>query len=76
MGILITVLVQAAQDHGVDGTCWKLLGIASTIVAALAAAVVVLWNAYKNSQEGRLADEVRHRDTLRELYEIIARRRK
>ena len=51
----------------VDSTCWKVLGIAGTIVAALVTTIKILWS--KVAEERREADKAKA-----EVLELYKRR--
>lgn len=59
-----------------DATCLKLLAGMGTAVLGLATAVVVLFRALMKSQSARLLETREHRDTIRSLYEMMARRKR
>jgi len=73
---MLHALLQLAQDHGVDGTCWRIIGIASVIVSGLATAVIVLWKENKKLVDELLVREVQSKTVLRELYERMLERMK
>lgn len=47
-----------------------------TAILGLSGAVTILFNAYKRAQEARLRDAAEHKETLKEIYEMLERRKR
>ena len=59
-----------------DETCFKFLAGMGIAVTGLAGAVVALFRILQRTQMARLQEAKENRDTMRSLYEMVARRKR
>ena len=62
------------EEMPLDGTCWKIIGIAITIITALSAVVAILWKANNKLHEELVQETQNGKSVLRELYERMLER--
>jgi len=74
--MLYALLQQQVQDHGLDGTCWKIISIAGALLTAVSSVVVALWKENRKLVKERLDAEEKGKQVLRELYERMLERMK